>query len=444
MQEICSSLNDTAAEGAAAALRLPAIESTGVSSTSTSDTADSDGKEAETPTGPKRRRIDDDSGRVPSADGTPESTSAHSPVRVFVYWGYAGWSAPLKRLKGLFCCSRNVTGIQVSRCQLMGEIARGSWGLCKANTQDVVSKRPDEVWQAVYPRLVFAPKSDPCENYSGESPQEERRQQLRRMAIIHDLLTGRHASARDEDEEAEAEDPEEERAALAEELEAADASESAEEAEDRAWLKRSAPWRVQCGKRCVGARSDVWAEWKPGFREATETLGCAREMGLLSVSSAPGTTGATRAFMGFLAALGACFASGFGGVFMEMVLKGSATSIWLRNAQLAIFGASTAAWVVFQEGHEAPLVHGYTFWVWLMAFTVASGGMLVAAVLKYADNILRQFSTAISVILTTALSALVLEDITLDMMFAAGTVLTIGATFMYSGMLDDFLPKWMQ
>ncbi|CAK9055517.1 unnamed protein product [Durusdinium trenchii] len=159
---------------------------------------------------------------------------------------------------------------------------------------------------------------------------------------------------------------------------------------------------------------------------------------------APGTTGATRAFMGFLAALGACFASGFGGVFMEMVLKGSATSIWLRNAQLAIFGASTAAWVVFQEGHEAPLVHGYTFWVWLMAFTVASGGMLVAAVLKYADNILRQFSTAISVILTTALSALVLEDITLDMMFAAGTVLTIGATFMYSGMLDDFLPKWMQ
>lgn len=215
-EEICSSLNDTAAEGAAAALRLPAIESTGVSSTSTSDTADSDGKEAETPTGPKRRRIDDDSGRVPSADGTPESTSAHSPVRVFVYWGYAGWS----------------------RCQLMGEIARGSWGLCKANTQDVVSKRPDEVWQAVYPRLVFAPKSEMSENYSGESPQEERRQQLRRMAIIHDLLTGRHASARDEDEEAEAEvseeDPEEERAALAEELEAADASESAEEAEESA------------------------------------------------------------------------------------------------------------------------------------------------------------------------------------------------------------------
>ena len=37
------------------------------------------------------------------------------------------------------------------------------------------------------------------------------------------------------------------------------------------------------------------------------------------------------------------------------------------------------------------LTRGYTPWVWLMALTVASGGLLVAAVLKYADNILRQF-----------------------------------------------------
>ena len=76
-------------------------------------------------------------------------------------------------------------------------------------------------------------------------------------------------------------------------------------------------------------------------------------------------------------------------VYMEMVLKGS--SIWLRNAQLAIFGASTATWVVLQEGEVLHLTRGYTPWVWLMAFTVASGGLLVAAVLKYADNILRQF-----------------------------------------------------
>ena len=35
-----------------------------------------------------------------------------------------------------------------------------------------------QVWQAVYPRLVFAPKSEMSESYGAESPQEERRQQL--------------------------------------------------------------------------------------------------------------------------------------------------------------------------------------------------------------------------------------------------------------------------
>jgi len=204
-----------AAKGAAAALLLSAMDQSGLGISSIS-TTDTDRKE-EAPSGDtKRRRIE------PEVDGSPPANPADdTPVRVFVYWGYAGWS----------------------RCQLMGEIARGSWGLCKANTQDVVSKGPDEVWQAVYPRLVFAPKSEMSESYGGESPEEEeRRQQLRRMAIIHDLLTGRQASRADEEEEAEQEVDEdqnqggvqEERAALAEELEAADASESGEDAEESA------------------------------------------------------------------------------------------------------------------------------------------------------------------------------------------------------------------
>lgn len=110
---------------------------------------------------PKRRRLAPEAGEAQAAAG---------PVRVFVYWGYAGWS----------------------RCQLMGEIARGSWGLCKANPEDVVSRTPSQVWQEVYPRLVFAPHSEMSESYTSEAPEEEeRRTQLRRMAAIHDLVTGR-------------------------------------------------------------------------------------------------------------------------------------------------------------------------------------------------------------------------------------------------------------
>jgi len=39
----------------------------------------------------------------------------------------------------------------------MGEIASGSWGFCKASSSDVTSVQPEELYNTVYPRLVFAP-----------------------------------------------------------------------------------------------------------------------------------------------------------------------------------------------------------------------------------------------------------------------------------------------
>lgn len=50
------------------------------------------------------------------------------PVRVFVYWGYAGWSALQVCFVGLQLSVVAFFGthpLTRSRCQLMGEIARG-------------------------------------------------------------------------------------------------------------------------------------------------------------------------------------------------------------------------------------------------------------------------------------------------------------------------------
>lgn len=109
--------------------------------------------------------------RLAAATGPQNEAAAPSePVRLLVFWGYAGWS----------------------RCQLMGEIARGSWGMCRGEEEDVVAAGPSQVWRKVYPRLLFAPKSEMSESYSGQAPEEEeRRRGLRRMAIFHDLLRGR-------------------------------------------------------------------------------------------------------------------------------------------------------------------------------------------------------------------------------------------------------------
>merc|ERR1712232_271159 len=99
-----------------------------------------------------------------------------------------------------------------------------------------------------------------------------------------------------------------------------------------------------------------------------------------------------RKLVGFIAVLMACLVSGFAGVFMEKVLKGT-SSIWLRNVQLAFFGSWMALLGgVVQDGKtgmEDGLTQGYTFGVLGIIFMVTSGGLVVASVLKYADNILR-------------------------------------------------------
>jgi len=72
-------------------------------------------------------------------------------------------------------------------------------------------------------------------------------------------------------------------------------------------------------------------------------------------------------------------------------------------------------------------------------FTLATGGLLVAVVIKYADNILRQFSTALSIVITSMFSACILHEFEPDALFVVGAVMAIVATFMY----NLGLPKWL-
>lgn len=147
------------------------------------------------------------------------------------------------------------------------------------------------------------------------------------------------------------------------------------------------------------------------------------------------------AIMGLLAVLVACFVSGFAGVYIEKLLKQSTSSVWVRNFQLGIFGAIVAfGGAMAQDGQQilhAGLFQGFNWRVVLAVFTHASGGLLVAVVLKFADNILRQFSTAISIVITSAGSALVLRDFSPDLKFVTGAFFTVLATFMYNLGIPD-------
>jgi len=59
------------------------------------------------------------------------------------------------------------------------------------------------------------------------------------------------------------------------------------------------------------------------------------------------------------------------------------------------------------------------------------GGLLIAAIIKYADNILKGFATSISIIVSTLCSWYVLEDLTPGPYFMVGTSIVMGASLLY-------------
>ena len=142
-------------------------------------------------------------------------------------------------------------------------------------------------------------------------------------------------------------------------------------------------------------------------------------------------------FVGLVAVLISCFSSGFAGVFYEKQLKASAQpSIILRNLQLGVFSVLLAGLAVIQQDYhivrEKGLFYGFTPLVWTIVVIQAIGGLVVAATIKYADNILKGFATSISILLSSMLSWLVLDDLRPSGFFLPGTILVLSSTFLYS------------
>ncbi|KAK2898181.1 UDP-galactose translocator isoform X2 [Channa argus] len=139
--------------------------------------------------------------------------------------------------------------------------------------------------------------------------------------------------------------------------------------------------------------------------------------------------------VGLVAVVISCLSSGFAGVYFEKILKGSSASVWVRNVQLGIFGTALGLlgmwWNDGAAIAERGFLFGYTDMVWCVIFNQAFGGLLVAVVVKYADNILKGFATSFSIIVSTVTS-IYLFGFHVDLLFTAGAGLVIGAVYMYS------------
>lgn len=134
---------------------------------------------------------------------------------------------------------------------------------------------------------------------------------------------------------------------------------------------------------------------------------------------------------GFIYIVIVCILSGIAGVWFEMVLKGSKASLFLRNIQLSLFG------ILFGFGFglydsDAFNIANYDMWAWITILNQAFAGLIVAMVVKYADNILKGFATSISIIISSVASIFIF-DFQITHMFLIGASLVLLGNYRFNG-----------
>jgi len=140
---------------------------------------------------------------------------------------------------------------------------------------------------------------------------------------------------------------------------------------------------------------------------------------------------------GLVAVLVACCSSGFAGVFYERLVKQSCqTSMVIRNLQLGLFSllfsCTTMLTYNWTDIQKLGIFYGYTSSVVAVICLQAFGGLVVAATIKYADNILKGFATSVSIIMSGLVSWLLLDDLSPGPAFMAGACLVLAASLLYS------------
>mmetsp|Transcript_40434 Transcript_40434/g.79130 ORF Transcript_40434/g.79130 Transcript_40434/m.79130 type:complete len:422 (-) Transcript_40434:88-1353(-) len=140
--------------------------------------------------------------------------------------------------------------------------------------------------------------------------------------------------------------------------------------------------------------------------------------------------------VGTVAVLCAACTSGFSGVYFERILKGSPrVTLWVRNIQMGLPSIVIAFLSIYIKDGAAVaskgFFQGYNPIVWTVVSVQAAGGLIVAVVVKYADNVLKVFAASFSIVVTGIISVF-LFDFKPDARFCLGTLFVVSAIVIYS------------
>ncbi|KAL3144855.1 hypothetical protein ABBQ38_001958 [Trebouxia sp. C0009 RCD-2024] len=127
--------------------------------------------------------------------------------------------------------------------------------------------------------------------------------------------------------------------------------------------------------------------------------------GSAGTTSAAGTVKEGDWTLGLSASALSGLSSAYAGVYFEKYVKGKMSStLWIRNLQLGIYGLPLSIAYMFAKDHanlsNGGAMQGFGYLAWTVVGLQVFGGLIVGMVVKYADNILKNFANALSVIFT--------------------------------------------
>ncbi|KAG2577910.1 CMP-sialic acid transporter 2-like isoform X1 [Panicum virgatum] len=139
---------------------------------------------------------------------------------------------------------------------------------------------------------------------------------------------------------------------------------------------------------------------------------------------------------GWMMAIVMALLSGFAGVYIEAIIKKRPSrNINVQNFWLYIFGVIFNLVAICVQDYDAVMnkgfFHGYSFITVLMILNHALSGIAVSMVMKYADNIVKVYSTSVAMLLTAVVSVF-LFNFHLSLAFFLGSTVVSVSVYLHS------------
>ena len=124
--------------------------------------------------------------------------------------------------------------------------------------------------------------------------------------------------------------------------------------------------------------------------------------------------------------------SSFSAVYLERILKGDKTPLLVRNVQLAVYSIPIQLATVYASADGLSRVGARDLCTssWLVVLNMAFAGLLVAAIMRFADNNLKNLAQALAAICSTLIS-IPLFGFEPTPAFVVGATIVLGSVFLY-------------